>query len=321
LKDADFMFAQLKEADFMLAQLERAKFAAAQLEGANFMLAQLERANFMGAQLKNVDFELAQLERANFERAQLERANFERAQLEGTNFTNTWFKGAIFRDTRLTDKRGIGPCFANAVGWDEVFLAYIEWSELKTFGEEVIAGKKKDVKGKKKKREVRLNDYRVATRSYRQLATALDAQGLKEEAERFAYRAQVVQWHVLWWHIWQHKQRFSQRVDSISAFLFSSLLALLTGYGYRFRRSFISYMVVLLMFAWLYFCISQATPHPLGYIDAFILSVSDMVGRGFFRQDVTLSDPYAGWSVLEGMIGVFMDVLLISTLTQRLFKK
>ena len=75
------------------------------------------------------------------------------------------------------------------------------------------------------------------------------------------------------------------------------------------------------MFALLYLHISQGTPHPLEWLDALILSVSDMVGRGFFRQDLALSDPYAGWSVLEGLIGVFMDVLLISTLTQRLFKK
>jgi hypothetical protein len=34
-----------------------------------------------------------------------------------------------------------------------------------------------------------------------------------------------------------------------------------------------------------------------------------------------LSDPYADWSVLEGMIGVVMDVVLVLTPTQRLFKK
>jgi hypothetical protein len=101
----------------------------------------------------------------------------------------------------------------------------------------------------------------------------------------------------------------------------------LSGYGYRFGRSFSWYVGVLLVFAWLYLHISQgipphsSIPDHLSWFDACILSVSDMVGRGFFRQDVTLSDPYAGWSVLEGMIGVFMDVLLISTLTQRLFKK
>lgn len=132
---------------------------------------------------------------------------------------------------------------------------------------------------------------------------------------------------MFWWRIWQENRTFWQRLGDGRACLFSWLLALLSGYGYRFSRSLGWYLGILALFAFLYWHISQSVlphstiPDHLSWFDACILSISDMVGRGFFRQDVTLSDPYAGWSVLEGAIGVFMDVLLISTLTQRLFKK
>ncbi len=124
------------------------------------------------------------------------------------------------------------------------------------------------------------------------------------------------------WH-----SNLGQGITTLGSYLFSCLVALLTGYGYRFGRSLLSYTCVLVVFAFLYLHLSQgvpphsSVPDHLSWLDAVTLSISDMVGRGFFRQDVTLSDPYAGWSVLEGMIGVFMDVLLISTFTQRLFKK
>ncbi|WP_338250703.1 hypothetical protein [Dictyobacter halimunensis] len=130
-----------------------------------------------------------------------------------------------------------------------------------------------------------------------------------------------MQRRVYWWQIWQRKLGIWSRVSAARAYLFSLLLWMLSGYGYRFGRSLLTYALVLVGFAAWYWWLSQGLPHPLGRVDALILSVSDMVGRGFFRQDYSLSDPYAGWSVLEGLCGLFMDVLLISTLTQRLFKK
>jgi hypothetical protein len=43
----------------------------------------------------------------------------------------------------------------------------------------------------------RLELYRAAVRANRQLATALRDQGLNEDADRFGYRAQVLQRRVL----------------------------------------------------------------------------------------------------------------------------
>jgi hypothetical protein len=209
---------------------------------------------------------------------------------------------------------------ADVTGWDERSLPLREWSAVKLLGDEAIAKERRDSQGKVKDATIRFSDYFAATRAYQKVATAVEGMGRKEEAEKFAFRAQVMQRKMHWWSIWQ-------RLDDLRMWVFSGLLALLSGYGYRFERSLLWYLGILLAFAWLYVHLSQnvpphsSIPDHLSWFDACILSISDMVGRGFFRQDVPLSDPYAGWSVLEGMIGVFMDVVLISTLTQRLFKK
>jgi hypothetical protein len=46
-------------------------------------------------------------------------------------------------------------------------------------------------------------DDQIAARTYRQLVTALEDQGLKEEAERFGYQTQIMQRNAQWWRIWQ----------------------------------------------------------------------------------------------------------------------
>src|SRR6266567_1753303 len=69
--------------------------------------------------------------------------------------------------------------------------------------------------------EVHMEEYEAAVRANRQLAVALRAQGLDEEAARFAYRAQLLQRIVL------------RRQGKFGQYLFSLLLDLLAGYGYR----------------------------------------------------------------------------------------
>jgi uncharacterized protein YjbI with pentapeptide repeats len=327
LEGAKFMGAKLKGADFRDAQMKGANFLSAQLEGANFWYAQLEGANFGGAKLEGANFGGAKLKGVDFRGAKLEGAKFGGAKLEGADFRCARITNTSFEDAMIVTAQGIGPTVADVTGWDERSLPIGEWSAVKQLGDEAEAKKRRDSYGNVKNAIDYFDNYFAATRAYRQIATAVEGMGRKEEAEKFAFRAQVMQRKMLWWSIWQRKRIFWQRLADLRAWMFSWLLALLSGYGYRFGRSFSWYISILLSFAWLYIHLSQSIPphstipDHLSWLDACILSVSDMVGRGFFRQDVTLSDPYAGWSVLEGLIGVFMDVVLISTLTQRLFKK
>lgn len=148
-------------------------------------------------------------------------------------------------------------------------------------------------------------NYQAAIRANRQLATALQAQGLNEASTHFAYRAQTLQRTALW-----QQKKWGQ-------YLFSAFLALLGGYGYRPRRSLIAYLIVIFGFMGLYLLNAHvATPH-LRWDEALVLSISSFHGRGFFTQDVTLGDTYARLAAAEAVVGLFVEVSFIATFTKR----
>src|SRR6202035_1794013 len=140
-----------------------------------------------------------------------------------------------------------------------------------------------------------------------QLAVALRAQGLDEEAARFAYQAQLLQRNVLW------------RQGKVGSYLFSVCLDLLAGYGYKPGRSLIAYLVVIFGFLGLYLLNAHGTAAHLRWNEALVLSVSSFHGRSFFLQGMTLGDAFARLAALEAVLGLLIEVSFIATFTQRFF--
>jgi hypothetical protein len=150
---------------------------------------------------------------------------------------------------------------------------------------------------------------------------ALQAQGLNEDAARFAYRANALQRKVLWFQMVQPNVSLRQRGRKLGAWGFSHLLNALAGYGYRPERSLFAYLLIVFGFMGLYLLASQfAVPH-LHWDEALVLSLSSFHGRGFFPQTITLGDPYARLAATEAVLGLLVEVSLIATFTQRFFGK
>src|SRR5262249_39066000 len=152
-------------------------------------------------------------------------------------------------------------------------------------GDEVQAHATMDGDGNLKTRQERLNDYAAAVRAYVQLATVLRAQGMSEQADRFAYRAQTLQ---------RAHYRLKRRYGR---WLFSWVLFLLAGYGYRPGRSLLWYGGVLAGFAVLYLLVGSVLPacggvtHSLNPVEAAVFSLTSFHGRGFFPGGLELDDP------------------------------
>lgn len=147
-------------------------------------------------------------------------------------------------------------------------------------------------------------------RANRQLTVALQAQGMNEDASRFAYRAQRLQRTALWL-----QGRFGQ-------FLFSLFLDLLAGYGYKPIRSFIAYLCVILGFATVYYLLGPTVHVSLTPLEVIVFSMTSFHGRGFSPgQSITLSNPLTVLAALEAFVGLTIEVTFIATLTQRLFGK
>ncbi len=257
------------------------------------------RPDLSEANLRDMHLEGAFLRRCN-----LLKANLSGAHLEGANLMDTVLEGADLRlaffsnATRLNRAnfggkgKDDGAIFAD-VFWGGANLEVVGWASIKTLGDE-------------QKARQRIPDvayrYRAAARANRQLSVALRDQGLVEEADRFAYRAQLLQRVV-----WRHQRKWLK-------YIFSWFLYLLAGYGYRPGRSLIAYLLLILGFAGAFYALGH-----LAWYEALVVSLTAFHGRGFFSQQYQPGDPQSILAALEAVMGLLIEIILIATFTKRFF--
>jgi len=352
LEDASLGAAYLADADLHEANLERARLGGASLQGADLIRAHLERALLRavsleraalhgahldgvlleGARLAGADVTEAHLEGADVTEAHLEGANLSYAHLEGAALTRAHLEGANLALAHLERALLIGASFDkisslneavltgasfDQVIFDNTNLTVVDWSQVGILGDERTAHERKRSDGKPKSRQRRLTDYKAAVRANRVLAVSLQAQGLSEDAARFAYRAQLLQRQVL------------LRQFRLPQYGFSWLLDGLAGYGFRPGRTLFWYLVTISSFAFMYMRATMgwipfglpapSTLAPLPWYEALILSVSSFHGRGFFQPIQSLGDPVAALAAIEAVIGLLIEISFIATFTQRYF--
>lgn len=292
------------------------------LEGANLTLAHLEGAKLYGAHLEDAALTLAHLERARLNGAHLERASLAEAHLEGANLrlahlTNQVdFRGATFDvTTNLADVHLDATLFVADVLWNGVPLTRVDWRQVPRLGDE--AGVRQPYErsyGRRKYKGGWVRGFEEAARAYRQLAVVLRGQGITEAADRFTYRAFVMQRKALWWRL-----RTTQ-VSALGSYLFSLFLAVLTGYGFRMWRIIAAYLLLILTFAGAYWSLDLQTPHIYTYWQALILSVTAFHGR-VFSNPFLLTEPQIIVTAIEAIFGLVIEGVFIAMLTQRFFNR
>ena len=161
--------------------------------------------------------------------------------------------------------------------------------------------------------QLELERFRAAVRANRQLAVVLRAQGLNEAADRFGYRAKVLQRRVLW----------RSGVRSYGSYFFSCFLDVLAGYGYKPGRTLIAYILTILSFAIIYFWLGRLSEYQasISPLYALIVSIISFHGRGFFPGGFLPTLPMAVCAACEAMIGLTIEISFIATFTQRYFGK
>lgn len=305
LQDAYLYNAHLEDAYLSEAQLNGADLRAAHLEGADLSEAYLERANLSEAHLEKTNLKGAHLEGAGIRAAHLEGTDLSGAHLEGSNLSGAFF-------TSVTNLKGVhfgneksGFVLLAGVRWSDVDLSVVDWTQMNILGDEYQARRREKDNGEAKDSTTRLEEYRTAVRANRQLAVALQGEGLNEEAARYAYRAQRLQRVVL------------RRQRKLGQYLFSSFLDLLVGYGYRPGRTLFWYLAIIFGFAIAYL---EFGHFPL--LDAFIFSLTAFHGRGFFPvSTLLLGDARVIFAAFEAVVGLLIEASLIATFTQRFFGK
>jgi uncharacterized protein YjbI with pentapeptide repeats len=321
LARANLSVARLDNANLSQAHLERASFAGSQLVSANLAKAWLMDASFRQANLQDANLTEAHLESANLFEANCRGAALYIAHLEGAYIGHACLAGATigraffdvatsWNDAILWDDRHVSPSLADA-HWGETNLATIDWSQVRLIGDEQEARSRLDRNGKPKDHQKRLDDYRRAVRANRQLVVALRSQGMNEEADRFAYRAQLC-------------QRSLYRYEGkINAHLGSRFLDLLAGYGYKPLRTLAVYLVVISGYALAYATLaSQGAGSALSSpVAALVFSITSFHGRGFFPGGLPLDSSVTVLAATEAIVGLIIEVSFIATFTQRFFAR
>ncbi len=325
-------------------RLEHADLNEAHLEGALLRGAFLQNASLRQAHLEKATLFQAHLERAYLRKAHLEGANMMYANLEGTYLRKAWLTGADLRHAlcndatmlekvTLSDKQW-GCAQLADIHWNDCNLSLLDWRRIAPLGDEVAAhalSLRNDSKQTVKDKQRHLDIYQGAARANRQLANAMRAQGMNEEAVPFAYRAQLVQRAILWRYlVWGTDTFFEEQtphtglrhivhlvLDKIrtgAAYLFSWFLDILAGYGYRPERSVGIYLLTVLLFTIVYLFAGKL---PFG--QALVFSVTAFHGRGFLPGPFKLDSPVTALAAFEAVMGLFIEISFIATFTQRFF--
>ncbi len=324
--------------------LEHADLSEAHLEGALLRGAFLQNASLRFTHLEQATLFQAHLEQAYLRKAHLEGANMMYAHLEGTYLRKAWLTGADLRHAicdnatalekvTLFDKTW-GCVLLADIHWGDCNLSLLDWRRMVPLGDDILARSlslRNDSKKPVKEKQRHLDTYQAAARANRQLANAMRAQGMNEEAMPFAYRAQVLQRAILWRHLlWGTDISFEEpihhtgihqsmhavwdRIRTGAAYLFSWFLDILAGYGYKPERSVIIYVLTILVFTIIYLLEGS-----LPFREALIFSVTAFHGRGFLIGPFTLASPVTALAALEAVIGLFIEISFIATFTQRFF--
>lgn len=385
--------AQLQGAQLRMVNLREAHLFRTQLQHANLMMAQLQGAKLVGAQLQEAILLLASLQGAHLYGARLQGTRFDASDLRGVNFA-----GAMMDvNTQLIEPYLDAQIQVADVIWNGVPLTRMKWNQVLRLGDEKEAHDKTGFSlasnpGEKKRSPKlpfqRLEGFEAAIRAYRQLAAALRSQALKDVADRFDYRAQILQRELLWlesglpmpgfkqgishpWGLlrellWHHskeqkdqqlfpspsqgpfpvavsvtseiagqllpssssqerlpdiRRRPPFRIDKLGAYLFSLFLVVVTGYGFKMRRIIFTYILLILVFAGVYWGQDlHRQPQPFSFWQAIILSVTAFHGR-VFSNPFNLSDPQIVFTALEAIVGLVIEGVFIAMLTQRFFNR
>jgi hypothetical protein len=175
-------------------------------------------------------------------------------------------------------------------------------------GDEREARQAGDAAGVPKSFGRRVADFETAARANRQLAIVLHSQGLREDGDRFAYRALLVDRLV---------RRLRRR---FGAYLFSLFLDGVAGYGYRMQRILLTYALAITLFALAFYVAALGAGSPMPLPDALFTSIISFHGRTF-AGPVTLGTVGAWISAVEAITGLVVEGVFIAMLAQRTFGK
>ncbi len=306
---ADLTECNLDGANLSGADLTYAVITGARLEDARLHKAVLTGQRFLpGAQLKRADLSEADLSDATLRNVQLEDAHLDHARLNGADISKSNLVGADLSaasmgmtDLSAVDLTGASidsvAALRGAIIDGRTKLETVKW-QGRPFADPRTS----------KTPDERLRAYRERAEAYHELADMLRNKGLVAEASVYRLKEQQMRRGLLW------------GTKHFGAWLISTLLNLIAGYGERIGRTLSIYVVLIFGFAGAYwlganFFHLESTSMTVG--NALIESFIAFHGRGFVVTTLQPGDPMAGVTVAEAVCGLFIEAIFIATFSRR----
>ncbi len=95
----------------------------------------------------------------------------------------------------------------------------------------------------------------------------------------------------------------------------------ISGHGFKPIRSLASYLLAIILFAFIYFFLGERYGTTLSSYESLIVSITTFHGRGFFTNTFQPGDPQAAVAAIEALIGLLIEITVIATFTQRFFAR
>jgi hypothetical protein len=313
--------------DLSKANLRGADLSGIDLRGADLSGAHLENANLTESILESAYLREAHLDGANLDTAHLEGARLYRADLTGVNL-----QYAYLDRTCNLDSIDLNEAIVVDTRWGDVNLGLVAWERVNILGDELKANNQKIPKriALKEDKDAWLRVYRKAIRANRQVATILRDQGRDEVADKFDYRARVLQRKLLFRQGWWRKTGLRTRTSlpfwkskgMILSSFFSLLLDWVAGYGYKPWRWLFLYLLTIIVFAIFQYSVEMPLLSAFSFNlqnlhawqDALFRSVLALHGRSF----AVSSDTHNGINTVEAFAGLVIEAILIAIITKRI---
>jgi uncharacterized protein YjbI with pentapeptide repeats len=293
---------QMRHIPVSYLQIESQMFALVRSAGANLRNCNLNDAHLEGANLGG-----AFLTGASLPRAYLQAANFELAALDGADLRQTQLDAqTTFRSAKITTGGAKATVALGDIEWNGCDLSRMAWSRVRELGDERFVDR------------IDRRTLQDVVKLYREVSAALREAGETGVADRLIHRSLVL-----------HK-RLTLREDGFFPWLLTNALDLLAGYGYKPERTLFWYVFIIGAFAFAYSFFAPGSHVDLTPQGALILSITSFHGRGFFpsltsaptissQTPPALDSPIIALAAAEAVIGLFIEVSIIATLTQRFF--
>lgn len=313
LSEIDCSYSILRSCNLRKAFVFHSNFVHANLDGALLSGSTLYGVQLSNASLRSVNFDDASLQYADLSEADLFGGRFLGCDLSHANLTGAYLCEARFDvNTNLSDvKFDVRTCLAD-IRWGGAPLTRVNWSFILQLGDETHTRRSDEQSRYQAGWTSVVTDSATAARAYSQLAVALRSQGLNDYADNYVYRAQLMQREVLRWH------------KKWGAYLFSLLLFLISGYGYRLWRIVATYAAVVLGFSCIYWALGvHSFTHESGIQtlwDSFLVSLTAIHGRTTFEQLGAWS-PAAWTAAVESVFGIVIEGIFVAMLIQRFFAR